>query len=74
MSEMSKNYNDIQDLTDKQNLEDISQYKLLDRICHLFYGVYNMQSTVCREKQNTIQHYIDQSQEKNKRSQSDISR
>ena len=37
---------------------------MLGRICHLFYGVYNRQSTVCREKQNTIQHYIDQSQEK----------
>ena len=32
----------------KKNLEDISQYKLLNRICHLTYGEYNLQPTVCR--------------------------
>ena len=34
----------------KKKLEDISQYKLWDRIYHLSYGVHNMQPTVCLQK------------------------
>ena len=45
MLQTSKNYNNIQEPTNKQNLEDLSQYKLQDRICHLSYRVYNMQPT-----------------------------
>ena len=32
----------------KQNFEDISQYKLQDRIFHLSYGVCSMQPIICR--------------------------
>ena len=48
MLQTSENYNNIQEITNKQNLEVISQQKLQDRICHLSYGVYNIQPTVCR--------------------------
>ena len=47
MLQASENYNNIQEPKNKQNLEDISQYKLLDRIFHLSLGVHNMQLTVC---------------------------
>ena len=50
------NYGNIQEPTNKQNLEDISQYETSDRICHLPYGLYNMQPTVCQLKWDTIQH------------------
>ena len=43
-----ENYNKIQVPTNKQNLEDILQYKLSDRKCHLSYGVHKMQPTVCQ--------------------------
>ena len=49
MLQTSENYSNIQEPTKKnKNLEDISQYKLLNRICHLTYGEYNLQPTVCR--------------------------
>ena len=40
MLQTSENYNNIQEPT-KKNLEDISQCKLHDKICHLFHGMYN---------------------------------
>ena len=47
MLQISENYNNIQEPINKQNLEDISQYKLSDGICYLSYRVYNIQPTVC---------------------------
>ena len=49
MLQTSENYSNIQEPTKKnKNLEDISQYKLLNRICNLTYGEYNLQPKVCR--------------------------
>ena len=49
MLQTSENYSNIQEPTKRnKNLEDISQYKLLNRIYHLTYGEYNLQPTVCR--------------------------
>ena len=48
MLQASENYNDSQEPTNKQNLEDISQYKLYDKISHLSNGVYKFQAKLCR--------------------------
>ena len=47
MLQASENYNDSQEPTNKQNLEDISQYKLYNRIFHLSNGVYKCQAKLC---------------------------
>ena len=43
MLQTSENYNNIQEPTNKQNLEDIWQYKLKEKIYHLSYRLHNMQ-------------------------------
>ena len=47
MLQTRKKYTTVQEPINKQNLEDISQYKLSDGICYLSYRVYNIQPTVC---------------------------
>ena len=43
MLQTSENYNNIQEPTNKQNLEDISQYKLQDRILwSVQYATYSI--------------------------------
>ena len=42
MLQTSENYNNIQEPINKQNLEDILQHKLQDRICHL-----HMERVIC---------------------------